>query len=291
MCDVLAAVAPAYCVREYLKNGVRADGRVAEELRHVKLVPKVLPETCGLVASCIAQLGSTKFLVSCRAKILDDVSAPVVSVSAEFPASCGGRKTNAEKDWLCQQTEQVLTSAEIVDRSVGLIGTKHAWQLQFHAICLEYNGNPLDVCFLGIAACLLTGSVPSVAFVESTQSWQESAQPGDSEFQKATPLRAFLRHPESPPLASTFAIFPDGPTWVSDPTELEERVTDSLSVINGTPDEWSLVTVGVSSLRQEDCFSLIQRSSMHVSSLRKSLEDTADNAPERTSHIDLCKNL
>ena len=216
----------------FLSKKERADGRKLMQFREVDVTMSPVETADG---SCCARSGNSS--VICGSKLLIQAPDPdkpdqgLVEVTCKLPPnSLYKYKWNKdayadEEQVMASLIRSILLSSECLDWEQLVIEEgKDVWELGLEVICLDFDGNILDVALTAIVGCLMCTSVPEVL---------TRAESGDrftfTDRRKALKLKSY-------PVSSSFAMMIPGVT-LADATVEEEILSNGIvNIVVNHPD-------------------------------------------------------
>ncbi|XP_032878127.1 exosome complex component RRP43 [Amblyraja radiata] len=217
-------VEPLEYYRKFLKENCRPDGRELGEFRTTTLNIGSITTADG---SALVKLGNTT--VVCGIKV--EFAAPTVDApnkgyivpNVDLPPLCSSRFRAGPPGEQAQAASQfildVLENAQIIQKEDLCIEKgKLVWVVYCDLMCLDYDGNLLDVCVTALLAALKNVQLPSVSISEET---------GLAEVNMNQKHHLNIR---KYPVATSFAIF-DDTICIVDPTAEEETLSSGIATI------------------------------------------------------------
>lgn len=182
---------PAEFLQQFLKDGVRPDGRPLGRARPTSLSVGSLPNAEG---SAMVKLGNTTMLAGVKLEVMpspgDAPDEGRIVVDFQMPPVCSplvrpGRRSELEPV-ITEQINNALSSSSVVDlRELTITPGKAAWMAYLDVYCLDSDGSLLDAALLASIAALAHLKIPDVAVSDDgkvfpanllTQEKEEGAQ-------------------------------------------------------------------------------------------------------------------
>ncbi|KAG4301590.1 hypothetical protein PCK1_002075 [Pneumocystis canis] len=162
--------------RHFLSFSVRPDGRTFLQFRSTSLNTGSLSNTYG---SSVARIGHTIFTCGIQAEI----TKPSIEQSMQgwivphvvFSPICSQKYKSSHHNHIAQAMSQKIislihTSNMLPLSSLLILEHKAAWILYIDLICLNYDGNAMDVAWIALMSALETTKLPIAVWDENTQS-------------------------------------------------------------------------------------------------------------------------
>mmetsp|Transcript_56467 Transcript_56467/g.104555 ORF Transcript_56467/g.104555 Transcript_56467/m.104555 type:complete len:290 (+) Transcript_56467:70-939(+) len=233
--ELLRRFQPEEYYGQFLERDLRPDGRQMLERREAVMQVGIFSSAQG---SASVRFGLSSAVAGVRAFVSEAVpdQPPVgrINISVDLPHLCHHSfrdrgKANAISTFLSRAFTDILNNHVVFDSSqLDIKGSETFWSLMVDVVCLNYDGNPFDVCLLAAVAALQNASLPTLVTKESLGAKLlavEGEIPPDC--QVATAARKISV--QSRPAPTTFSQMHDS-TWVLDPTAEEEELGSSLSL-------------------------------------------------------------
>lgn len=260
----------------FLSKKERADGRNLLQFRDVDVTMSLVKTADG---SCCVRFGNSS--VICGTKLMiqaphpDQPNEGILDVIVKLPPNALYKyKWNKdayadEEQVMASQIRSILLSSECLDLEQLVIQQgKDVWELNLEVICLDFDGNIMDVALTAAVGCLMSTTVPEViAGQESGDNYKFTDQ--------KNPLKL-----KSIPISSSFAIMSRDVT-IADASVEEEILSNGIvNIVINHPNK-SIVRLHKEtglSMSQESMFDLVTQSEQRADSvaeaLRKSLQAT-----------------
>ena len=174
--DLVRSLQPQLFYSEFLKKGVRPDGRSLRALRPAKVTKNVFSQPDG---SASVRYGNTRFAVGVRAEVGSSLweSSNRIVVECEFSSMCSSifsehHKAKLQESYLAESLGEVLNSPSVVDNSQFKISDDNSWVLYLEVVCLEYDGNAFDPALMACVAALQSTVLPNLVFNETSAQFE-----------------------------------------------------------------------------------------------------------------------
>ncbi|KAI5060138.1 hypothetical protein GOP47_0024558 [Adiantum capillus-veneris] len=214
---------PSEFLQQFLKEGVRPDGRPLGRARSTVLSVGSLPHAEG---SAMVKLGNTTMLAGVKLEVMpspvDSPDEGRIAVEFQMPAICSplvrpGRQSELEPV-IAEQIKNALTSTMMVDlRELIIAPGKAAWMAYLDVYCLDADGSLLDAALLAAAAALADVKLPEIAITDDGKVF-----PANVVTEKAQTLKGKRLKLGKIPMALTCALHPKH--ILPDPTAEEEGI-------------------------------------------------------------------
>jgi len=223
--ELVRSLQPQLFYSEFLKKGVRPDGRTLRALRPAKVSKGVFTQPDG---SSSVRYGNTRFAVGVRAEVgssLWEASNRIV-VNCEFSPLCGDifqehHKAKLQESFLSESLSEVLNSPSVLDNSQFKISDDAAWVLYLEVVCLEYDGNGFDPALLACIAAIQNTQLMGLTFNENSR-----------QFECVDEIKADIKQKtlkiKQAPMPITFASVEN--EWLVDPTLSDEQAGSVVSL-------------------------------------------------------------
>ncbi|KAG5520092.1 hypothetical protein PMAC_001168 [Pneumocystis sp. 'macacae'] len=162
--------------RHFLASSLRPDGRTPLQFRSTSMNTGGLSNTCG---SSVARIGDTIFTCGIQAEIakpsierpLEGWIVPHITFSQIYYQKYKSGHYNHIAQAMLQRILSLIHTSNILPLSSLLISEhKAAWVLYIDLICLNYDGNAMDVAWIALISALETAKLPVAIWNEDTES-------------------------------------------------------------------------------------------------------------------------
>ncbi|GAB1606014.1 exosome complex component RRP43-like [Argonauta hians] len=219
MADDFKDAQPLQYYKEFLENDIRPDGRELGESRSVIVNIGYITSADG---SALVKTGDTTVICGIKAELAapkcEEPDRGFIVPNLELSTLCSPNFRPGPPGDQAQRTSQMLydivKSSQCLDvKDLCITPGKLAWVLYCDMICLNYDGNVLDVALLSLMAALYNCQLPKVTVDEDTLEISV-------DFETREPLK-LLSHP----VATTFCVL-DSNILLMDPCDIEETLSD-----------------------------------------------------------------
>ncbi|KTW32058.1 uncharacterized protein T551_00740 [Pneumocystis jirovecii RU7] len=162
--------------RHFLASSLRPDGRTPLQFRSTSMNTGSLSNTYG---SSVARMGDTIFTCGIQAEItkpsierpLEGWIVPHITFSPICSQKYKSNHHNHIAQAMLQRILSLMHTSNILPLSSLLISEyKAAWVLYVDLICLNYDGNAMDVAWIALISALETTKLPLAIWNEDTES-------------------------------------------------------------------------------------------------------------------------
>eukprot|EP00250_Pteridium_aquilinum_P009041 c18403_g1_i1 orf=496-1428(-) len=227
---------PSEFLHQFLKDGVRPDGRPLGRSRSTLLTVGSLPSAEG---SAMVKLGNTTMLAGVKLEVMPSpVDAPdegCIAVDFQMPAICSpvvrpGRKSELEPV-ISEQIKNALSSTSMVDlRELSIAPGKAAWMAYLDIYCLDSDGSLLDAALLAATAALAHLKIPDVAITDDGKVFPANTlSPKTESAQSLKNVQGKRLKLGKIPMALTCAVHPN--YVLPDPTAEEETILKTSVIV------------------------------------------------------------
>ncbi|XP_062309451.1 exosome complex component RRP43 [Osmerus eperlanus] len=253
--------------RSFLKENCRPDGRELGEFRTTTLNIGSISTADG---SALVKIGNTTVMCGIKAELTNPpVDAPTkgyIVPNVDLPPLCSSRfrpgPPAEEAQAASQFIADVIKSSDVIKaEDLCIEKGKLCWVLYCDLMCLDYDGNLLDVCLIALLAALRNTRLPEVTVGKETSTPKVNLE-------KRRGLRV-----NRCPLGATFAVF-DNSVVIVDPTVEEESLSTATLTVVTDQDErlYAVHKPGGTSMSGEKLQDCINRTSTRHRELSKLID-------------------
>ncbi|KAG4305108.1 hypothetical protein PORY_001278 [Pneumocystis oryctolagi] len=162
--------------KHFLSSSLRPDGRTPLQFRSTSLNTKGLSNTYG---SSVARIGDTIFTCGIQAEIAKpSIERPLqgwIVPHITFSPMCSQKYKPNHHNHIAQAMLQRILSLIHISKMLPLSSLlisehKAAWVLYIDLICLNYDGNAMDVAWIALTSALETTRLPIAIWNEDKKS-------------------------------------------------------------------------------------------------------------------------
>jgi exosome complex component RRP42 len=214
---ILSEIKRDFIIRR-LKEGKRGDGRKPDEYREISITPNYVPRSPGSAMVC---LGKTKVVAGIKVEagepFPDTPNQGVLTTNVEllpmaFPTFEAGPPNDTSIE-IARVVDRGIRESKMIDiESLVIEPAKKVWIVFVDIDVIDFDGNLIDACTLGVLAALKSTIVPG-------------SKEGGKDF--PLPIRNI-------PVAVTMVKI--GDTLVADPDLEEEQLSSARITVSTTED-------------------------------------------------------
>ncbi|XP_014791363.1 exosome complex component RRP43 [Octopus bimaculoides] len=278
MAEDFEATQPLEYLRKFLKNDVRPDGRELGESRSIIVNIGYISSADG---SALVKTGDTAVICGIKVELAipkcEEPDQGFIVPNLELSTLCSPNFRPGPPGDQAQRTSQMLfdivKNSKCLDlKELCITPGKLVWVLYCDMICLDYDGNVLDVALLSLMAALYNCQLPKVTV-------DEDSLEISVDFDSRQPLNI-----HSHPVATTFSLM-DGNILLMDPCIGEENLSDgTITICTCDQKLCGVFKPGGAKISDEKLFQCISRAEEQGAKvqclLQKALKSKTDNKTE-----------
>ncbi|XP_054163354.1 exosome complex component RRP43-like [Oppia nitens] len=184
MSEEVKLLQPLQYINEFLKNGVRTDGRKVDDFRPMLLNCDTVGTANG---SAMVKFGSSTVICGITTELIEaNPETPeegLIEITVELPALCSAKycMTDSTNDALVltQSLNNAIKQSKIIDlKKLCAVESKFVWKLNVSVICLNNDGNLLDLSLIAIVSAFHSCSLKSIVINEdNTITYEKQSKP------------------------------------------------------------------------------------------------------------------
>ncbi|OII74423.1 3 exoribonuclease family protein [Cryptosporidium andersoni] len=238
--DLLWSLCPNEYLKRFIEQGIRPDGRTSEISRNICIQKNTIP---NYDCSVSIKAGSSSYMAGSTNKIAinesdSDIQRRII-VNIDFPKVCGVTVSTNQSIYIANTIMECLNDTRILNK--GLLSSKVNdkdifWVIYIDIVCLSYDGNALDYCFLAAVASLIDTNIPKNIEWDKEYSWYRISsdnillEPSGNICNEDTNVQedSSNRILKYIPIFVSF-LYLSGGYWVCDPSHIEDSQGDIIS--------------------------------------------------------------
>jgi len=222
---------PEEFYRHHIEKGIRPDGRSSlTSFRPVSISPDSISTAEG---SAIVKQGETIIACGIKAEIAkprtETPNQGYIVPNLELSPMCHSQFKPGPPSETAQVASyfinEVIQNSKIIDlEKLCIKPGKHVWAIYIDLICLNYDGNILDVSIKALCAALRSAKLPRIEIKDKSD--EEGVIKIDENEEINVDIENRIAFPinNNIPYCCTIAVFDDD-TLLIDPTEEEEKIS------------------------------------------------------------------